>query len=353
MTEEHSSQNSGSLNNRLEESFARWIEETPFSAERQSILHLKPVAKEKLYTLYAKELVRLKQGRYASFEEVFGPLLREAGFNFSRYDGQLEGLERRFLARNFVYLDRRVEQAWKDVLAGDFDCGVPELLKAARAGHGRALLYASRLFRNGIGVEKDAQKALDALENAAETDCGQASLELFTTLAQGELGISDSTKARQCLEKACRLADPDTWAGLGRALTCGALGSGRVGEGVEFLRRAVKKGNADAAYDLGALIAAGKADEKEETPFELLQLAARRGSIRAMHDLAFLFLREARTSEEGNDLNPKECFRIAVHWLVHAAQAGDGESAKLLKNNLSLTLSDGTVARLKDYLPRS
>ena len=344
------------LNSRLEASFARWIEGTPFSSRGMAILGMRPVNREKLYRVYAEELLRLKNGKFASFEDVYGDLMKESGVdpawaaNISPEAARfMEECEKRFLAANYRYLERGVEHAWKDILEGDYDCGVPEILRAARSGHGRALLYASRLFRNGVGVEKDPQKAMDALEAAAETDCGAACVEYGMALVDGRYGETDDVTGKKFLEKAVRLADPDTYADLGRILTSGVLGEGRLEEGADFLRRGVRNGSGQAAYDLGLLLSAGRTDSRAMTPLGLLQLSARRGYVPAMHDLAKLFLREARTSEEGNDLSPQECFSIGAHWLARAARLGDAEAEKLMKANLTMTLSDGTVARVGDY----
>ena len=198
-------------------------------------------------------------------------------------------------------------------------------------------------------MEKDPQKAMDALEAAAETDCGAACVEYGMALVDGRYGETDDVTGKKFLEKAVRLADPDTYADLGRILTSGVLGEGRLEEGADFLRRGVRNGSGQAAYDLGLLLSAGRTDSRAMTPLGLLQLSARRGYVPAMHDLAKLFLREARTSEEGNDLSPQECFSIGAHWLARAARLGDAEAEKLMKANLTMTLSDGTVARVGDY----
>ena len=201
------------LNSRLEASFARWLEGTPFSSRGMAILGMRPVNREKLYRVYAEELLRLKNGKFASFEDVYGDLMKESGVdpawaaNISPEAARfMEECEKRFLAANYRYLERGVEHAWKDILEGDYDCGVPEILRAARSGHGRALLYASRLFRNGVGVEKDPQKAMDALEAAAETDCGAACVEYGMALVDGRYGEADDVTGKKFLEKGVRLA---------------------------------------------------------------------------------------------------------------------------------------------------
>ena len=129
------------LNSRLEASFARWIEGTPFSSRGMAILGMRPVNREKLYRVYAEELLRLKNGKFASFEDVYGDLMKESGVdpawaaNISPEAARfMEECEKRFLAANYRYLERGVEHAWKDILEGDYDCGVPEILRAARSG---------------------------------------------------------------------------------------------------------------------------------------------------------------------------------------------------------------------------
>ena len=94
-----------------------------------AILGMRPVNREKLYRVYAEELLRLKNGKFASFEDVYGDLMKESGVdpawaaNISPEAARfMEECEKRFLAANYRYLERGVEHAWKDILEGDYDC---------------------------------------------------------------------------------------------------------------------------------------------------------------------------------------------------------------------------------------
>ena len=93
---------------------------------------------------------------------------------------------------------------------------------------GTAVPFFTLRASSGVGVEKDPQKAMDALEAAAETDCGAACVEYGMALVDGRYGETDDVTGKKFLEKAVRLADPDTYADLGRILTGGVLGAGRL-----------------------------------------------------------------------------------------------------------------------------
>ena len=337
-----------------EEAFRRWLGRTPFGPRGQALLGLRPVPRERLVRLWEQERRRLGEGRPADFGEVFGALLEEAGCDWRKRSRELEPFERGFAALGCQYLERGVARAWEAVLQGRLEEGVPVLLRAARSGSGLALFYASRLFRHGAGVGKDEAKALEALESAAGAGCARAIVDLGLALIDGSLGESDPARGRALLEKAVALEDPATLADLGRALAQGLLGAGRLGKGADFLARASRAGSGQASYDLGLLVSQGLAPcggGRGPSPFELLQLSARQGCVKAMHDLGMLFLRLAQQGEEGCDLSPQECLAVSARWLSKAARGGDAEAGRLAES-LSVTLSDGTRARLADALRR-
>ncbi|MBR4746613.1 MAG: sel1 repeat family protein [Desulfovibrio sp.] len=330
-----------------DDAFARWLAQTPFGKEGVRALGLRPLPQERLRRLYGRELERLAKGEPAGFGEVFGDLLLEAGCDWKARRRELEPFERHFAALSRQYLERGVARAWEAVLEGRFEEGVPVLLRAARAGSGLALFYASRLFRHGAGVAKDEARAMEALESAADAGCARALVELGLALMDGRWGSADPARGRRLLEQAVALEDAATLADLGRALTQGLLGAGSLKKGAAFLQRASRAGSGQASYDLGLLAAQGLVEDAAATPLERLQLSARQGHVKAMHDLGMLFLRLARTGEEGCDLSAQECLAVAARWLAEAARRGDAEAAGLVEK-LTLRLSDGSVARLAD-----
>lgn len=80
--------------------------------------------------------------------------------------------------------------------------GILKLIAAAKAGHPRAQLEVSELYRTGTGVEKSRQKALLWLEKAAAQDDVIAIYNLAVAYAEGKGVARNEDKAKELLYRA-------------------------------------------------------------------------------------------------------------------------------------------------------
>ncbi len=159
--------------------------------------------------------------------------------------------------------------------------------KGAELGSGAALYRQGDLYRVGLGVTKDADRARILYEKAL--DCG-------SPLGWAGLGLlklgSDGAEAAACFEK---LLDSDDWT-VRNAGRCKLASLYRDGaEGVEpdiekalaYYQAAADEGYVDGYYGLGNLYYYGEDLEQDKAKaFEFFSEAAEHGSF---YDLAFLY----------------------------------------------------------------
>lgn len=74
--------------------------------------------------------------------------------------------------------------------------------RAADLGDGEALLALGSLYANGEGVEQDAERAVQLIEQSANGGYGPAIMVLASAFSKGALGLqTDKEKARRWLEQ--------------------------------------------------------------------------------------------------------------------------------------------------------
>lgn len=86
--------------------------------------------------------------------------------------------------------------------AGAFDIAKRKFEPLAKAGDREASYWLGQMYEGGLGVKKDAAKAVDYYRSAAEAGWAQAKLRLGEIYLQGTEELQDFKKARKWLERA-------------------------------------------------------------------------------------------------------------------------------------------------------
>ena len=68
----------------------------------------------------------------------------------------------------------------------DYASGAPLVERAAQAGHIDAMFMAGNMYKDGIGVRKNAQRAFEYYRQAAERGHAYATIMAFTMISEGE-----------------------------------------------------------------------------------------------------------------------------------------------------------------------
>ncbi len=158
-----------------------------------------------------------------------------------------------------------------------------ELRAAAEEGDVEAMFHLGLLHQAGLGVEKDAEEALEWFRRAADAghlgalyEVGRAHLFGKGTDVDTDAGLAEY---RQAAEGGHRIAMES----LGHLHLFGEHGiEAAPAEGVEWLERAYEAGSASAARTLGAAYAEGKGVERDRALAETwYRRAAERGDEEA------------------------------------------------------------------------
>ena len=165
--------------------------------------------------------------------------------------------------------------------------------------------------------EGQHQAAIDGLIRAAQAGSAEAHYQLGIGLAEGRDGTVDPVRARRWLRAA---ADRQHAAALQRLPMIEAQLAGRVAQARQLKARA-EQGDLHALYTLARQLADGHfADADPDAALRCYRLAAERDHPRAC-------LRLALCLEQGRGTRADA--RQALHWLIRAVEAGDGEAQYL------------------------
>jgi len=101
---------------------------------------------------------------------------------------------------------------------------LPRLRAAADQGAAAARFDLGRMYRNGIGVMRDAARGFALIEAAAQAGHPAAMFTLNNMLAAGEGAPKDEALARRWLEQAAEREHPEALQMLSMNLQHGAMG---------------------------------------------------------------------------------------------------------------------------------
>lgn len=153
------------------------------------------------------------------------------------------------------------------------------LTKAADAGQDCAQYALGKLYRDGIGVEKDMLQAVAWFALAAEQDNSYAAYALGKLYLESEEVPKDMDKALRWLRRSAEFGNQFAQYRLGRLLLAGEDVSKDVAEAVRLLSASADQGNQYAQYQLGKLYLLGQEVERdEEAAVQWFKLSADQGN---------------------------------------------------------------------------
>lgn len=153
------------------------------------------------------------------------------------------------------------------------------LTKAANAGQDCAQYALGKLYRDGIGVEKDMLQAVAWFALAAEQDNSYAAYALGKLYLESEEVPKDMDKALRWLRRSAELGNQFAQYRLGRLLLAGEDVPKDIDEAVRLLSSSAEQGNQYAQYQLGKLYLLGQEVERdEEAAVQWFKLSADQGN---------------------------------------------------------------------------
>lgn len=195
------------------------------------------------------------------------------------------------------------------------------IVENAQKGNIFSNMLAASCYKDGIGVKKDAEKAIPFLQAAAEKNCVKA---------QSDLGLLylNATRPKEALEWFRKGAENGN---LTSTFYCGKILMEGLGmkpekkEGADYILNAAQKGFPQAMYYLGNCYMEGDGlMQNSEQAVKWYKLAAGKNAANAEWTLAQLY-------REGKDVPMN--YTQALHWYSEAVAQGYGKAFLRLVND--------------------
>lgn len=178
------------------------------------------------------------------------------------------------------------------------------------------MLNMAQLYRDGLGVEKDVEKARELYHrayNSGYTDamvfCGDTYLEDAADT------VSDYQNALACYQKAVLKRCPFAAYRLGWLYREGLGVEQNIEKAWEYYQQALVMQYPDAMTDVGIMYRDGNMTEKDyDKAYDYLLKAAQKGNARAMFELSQMYL-------QGIGVKPD--FKTAKEWQYRFMEAND------------------------------
>ncbi len=146
------------------------------------------------------------------------------------------------------------DQACRSIKGKDFKRAHRRLKEAADKGHAKAQTLLGMLYENGVGVEKDTEKAISYYRKAADSGLPEAESRLGHLLLNTEKESKVvSLETAGWLKKAARDGQIEAQITLGKLALDVKNSPITQNEAVWYLKDAAKKGNDQAKSMLGKL----------------------------------------------------------------------------------------------------
>ncbi|MCQ2353256.1 MAG: SEL1-like repeat protein [Victivallaceae bacterium] len=196
--------------------------------------------------------------------------------------------------------------------------------KSAEQGNAEAQVGLAALYLEGIGVEKDAEKAFEWGRKSAEQGNAEAQLLLAGLYLEG-IGVEkDAEKAFEWYRKSAEQGNAEAqWSLAGLYLE--GIGVEKDAEkAFEWYRKSAEQGNAEAQWSLANLYFDGTGVEKDvRKAFEWCRKSAEQGDAVAQLSLANLYF---------DGIGVEKDVRKAFEWYRKSAEQGDAVAQLSLAN---------------------
>ncbi|MBT5779406.1 MAG: hypothetical protein HOI02_08365 [Rhodospirillaceae bacterium] len=197
---------------------------------------------------------------------------------------------------------------------GEFKAAHKMWLVLANHGDVDAQFNIAALYDNGLGVERNVEKAALWYDKAAARNVGPAELVLAHILRRGEVGVADSEQALRRLRSAAHRGSAHAQFELGVAYDWGAGVTQNYATAAVWYEKAAAQGVAEAKYNLATLYDEGLGAPKDHAvALAWYREAARGGNAMAENNIGNLY-------EKG--LGVAQNYALAIEWYARAAKRG-------------------------------
>ena len=187
-------------------------------------------------------------------------------------------------------------------------------LKAAEKGDALAQLYVAQDYANGLGVDRDPEKAAEWYAKAARQGLASAQDALGMAYEKGTGVAQDPEKAAELYREAAGQGYAMAQFHLGKLYEDGRGVARDFAAAADLYRKAAEQGSKEAQCNLGVLYRDGTGVELDPAKaVELLSKSAAQGYKYAQFELGMMYYRGRGTEVD----YPK-----AVEWLTKAADRG-------------------------------
>ncbi|MBT3170684.1 MAG: hypothetical protein HN333_04540 [Rhodospirillaceae bacterium] len=197
---------------------------------------------------------------------------------------------------------------------GEYKAAHKMWLVLANHGDVDAQFNIAALYDNGLGVERNVEKAALWYDKAAARNVGPAELVLAHILRRGEVGVADSEQALRRLRSAAHRGSAHAQFELGVAYDWGAGVTQNYATAAVWYEKAAAQGVAEAKYNLATLYDEGLGAPKDHAvALAWYREAARGGNAMAENNIGNLY-------EKG--LGVAQNYALAIEWYARAAKRG-------------------------------
>ena len=187
--------------------------------------------------------------------------------------------------------------------------------KSAEQGNARAQCNLGWCYDFGQGVEKDAAKAVEWDRKSAEQGNAAAQFKLGVRYHNGEGVEKDAAKAVEWYRKSAEQGNARAQCNLGVCYYSGEGVEKDAAKAVEWYRKSAEQGNARAQFALGVCYELGRGIEKDAAKaVEWYRKSAEQGDAAAQYNLGACY---------ANGKVVEKDVAKAVEWARKAAEQGD------------------------------
>ena len=202
------------------------------------------------------------------------------------------------------------EDGWVAYVSGNYSFAYQEWHVLAEGGHGGAQLNIGVLHEKGLGVPKNAAKAMEWFRRAAESGESAAFYNIGVLYRDGRGVPQDLEEAAKWFRESAEHGNAHGRFQLGLAALGGRGIPQNVDDGIELIRKAADDGNPSAAFELGKMRRLGQHLEQDVgEAVRWYETAAASGSEDAAFELGTIY-----AEGDGVDVDPVRAY--AWFWVA-------------------------------------